>query len=163
MTVTSAGLLLYRIDDSGLLQVWLVHPGGPYWKGKDEAAWSVPKGEYGDEEEPRGVALREFEEECGFPAPDVPLTLLGRYKQPSGKIVSVYTGETEIDLQLLSSNMFDLEWPPKSGKMQQFPEVDDAQWWSLPDAEFKLHKGQRPILEGLRARLDDLGRRYRVE
>ncbi len=163
MTVASAGLLLYRIDDTGLLEVWLVHPGGPYWAGKDDAAWSVPKGEYGDEEEPRDVALREFEEECGFAAPDVPLALLGRYKQPSGKIVSVYTGETTTDLQFVSSNMFDLEWPPKSGTVQQFPEVDAAQWWSLPEAEVKLHKGQRPILEGLRAHLDNVGSRYRTE
>lgn len=163
MTVTSAGLLLYRIDDTGLLEVWLVHPGGPYWTGKDEAAWSVPKGEYGDEEDPREVALREFEEECGFAAPDVPLTLLGRYKQPSGKIVSVYTGEIATELEFVSSNVFDLEWPPRSGKMQQFPEVDDARWWPLPEAEIKLHKGQRPVLDALRARLDELGRRYRLE
>ena len=81
MPVTSAGLLLYRVDDTGLLELWLVHPGGPYWTGKDTAAWSVPKGEYGPEEEPREVATREFEEECGFPAPDVPLSLLGRYRQ----------------------------------------------------------------------------------
>ncbi|MEE2032819.1 NUDIX domain-containing protein [Rhodococcus chondri] len=163
MTVTSAGLLLYRIDGTGLLEVWLVHPGGPFWKGKDEAAWSVPKGVYDDEEDPREVALREFEEECGFPAPDVPLTLLGRYKQPSGKIVSVYAGETSDELRFVASNTFDLEWPPRSGKIQQFPEVDAARWWALPEAEPRLHKGQRPILEALRAQLDEFGHRYRVE
>lgn len=163
MAVTSAGLLLYRIGDTGLLEVWLVHPGGPFWQGKDEAAWSVPKGVYDDEEDPREVALREFEEECGFPAPDVPLTLLGRYKQPSGKIVSVYTGETSDDLQFVASNTFDLEWPPRSGKIQQFPEVDAARWWTLPDAEPRLHKGQRSILDALRTRLDEFGHSYRVE
>lgn len=162
MTVTSAGLLLYRITDTGLLDLWLVHPGGPFWTGKDVAAWSVPKGEYGPEEDPREVALREFEEECGFPAPDVSLLLLGRYRQPSGKIVSVYVGQTSTDLQFVSSNTCEIEWPPRSGKRLTIPEVDDARWISLSEAETKLTKGQRPILESLRARLDDAGLAYRV-
>lgn len=162
MSVTSAGLLLYRIDHTGLLRVWLVHPGGPFWRGKDEAAWSIPKGEYGDEEDPLDVAVREFEEECGFPAPDVPVSLLGRYRQPSRKIVSVYAGEVHDELRFVSSNTFDLEWPPKSGVVQQFPEVDDARWCTLGEAESKLVKGQRPVLEALTARLDDRGRRYRL-
>ncbi|MBF0663151.1 MULTISPECIES: NUDIX domain-containing protein [unclassified Rhodococcus (in: high G+C Gram-positive bacteria)] len=163
MPVTSAGLLLYRVDDTGLLELWLVHPGGPYWTGKDTAAWSVPKGEYGPEEEPREVATREFEEECGFPAPDVPLSLLGRYRQASGKIVSVYAGETDADLRFVSSNTCEIEWPPRSGKRLTIPEVDDARWITFSDAETKLVKGQRPILVALRARLDDVGRRYRTE
>ncbi|MFZ2173598.1 MAG: NUDIX domain-containing protein [Rhodococcus sp. (in: high G+C Gram-positive bacteria)] len=163
MALTSAGLLLYRIDSAGLLAVWLVHPGGPYWKGKDEAAWSVPKGVYDADEDPLAVALREFEEECGIPAPSVPLAMLGLFKQPSGKAVTVYVGETSDDLTFVSSNTFELEWPPRSGKMQSFPEVDDAQWLTLPAAEIKLVKGQRPVLAALRAQLDDEGRSYRFE
>ncbi len=163
MPVTSAGLLLYRLDATGLLELWLVHPGGPYWTGKDTAAWSVPKGEYGPEEEPREVALREFEEECGFPAPDVPLSLLGRYRQASGKVVSVYAGETSAELRFVSSNTCEIEWPPRSGKTLTIPEVDDARWIAMSDAETKLVEGQRPLLESLRARLDDAGRQYRTE
>lgn len=163
MTVTSAGVLLYRIDDAAPVSVWLVHPGGPYWRNKDEAAWSIPKGEYVDGEDPREVALREFEEECGAPAPDVPLVLLGQFRQPSRKLVTVFAGETTADLRFVSSNTFDLEWPPRSGRLHRFPEVDDAQWWTLPEAAVKLVKGQRPILDALTAHLDGTGRRYRAE
>lgn len=163
MPVTSSGLLLYRIDTTGLLELWLVHPGGPYWTGKDTAAWSVPKGEYGPEEEPREIALREFEEECGFPAPDVPLSLLGRYRQASGKVVSIYVGETSAELRFVGSNTCEIEWPPRSGKTLTIPEVDDARWIAMSDAETKLVKGQRPLLVSLRARLDDAGRQYRTE
>ncbi|UYP19674.1 NUDIX domain-containing protein [Rhodococcus sp. Z13] len=163
MAVTSAGLLLYRIDDTGLLGLWLVHPGGPFWKGKDEAAWSVPKGEYGPEEDPREVAVREFTEECGFAPPDVPLSLLGRYRQASGKIVSVYAGETTEDMTFVESNTCEVEWPPRSGRRITVPEVDDARWVAAADAEWMLVKGQRPVVEALRARLDEVGRYYRVE
>ena len=163
MAVTSAGLMFYRVDDTGLLSVWLVHPGGPFWKGKDEAAWSVPKGEYGPEEDPREVALREFTEECGIELPDVPLSLLGRYRQSSGKIVSIYAGETTDELEFVESNTCEVEWPPKSGKRITIPEVDDARWIVAADAETKLHKGQRPAIDALRARLDDAGRYYRVD
>ncbi|MGW0020520.1 NUDIX domain-containing protein [Rhodococcus sp. NPDC003382] len=166
MAVTSAGLLLYRIDPSDLLTVWLVHPGGPFWKGKDEAAWSIPKGEYTADEDPLVVALREFEEECGFPAPEVSTSLLGRFRQPSGKVVTVYVGEADEDAEgfaFVRSNTFELEWPPRSGRLQEFPEVDDARWVTLPVAESALVKGQRPILGALREYLDEAGRVYRTD
>lgn len=158
MAVTSAGILLYRIDDAGVLEVWIVHPGGPYWTGKDEAAWSIPKGVYGEDEDPFAVALREFGEECGMPAPSVDYEMLGRFKQPSGKIVTVYAAETAAELAFLGSNTFDLEWPPRSEKVQSFPEVDDARWFPLAVADVKLVKGQRPILARLGERVHAAGR-----
>lgn len=162
MAVTSAGLLLYRIDPSDLLTVWIVHPGGPFWTGKDEAAWSIPKGTYDADEDPLVVALREFEEECGFPAPPVPTALLGQFRQPSGKVVTAYVGEAAEDFAFVRSNTFELEWPPRSGRMQDFPEVDDARWVTLPVAASALVKGQRPMLGALREHLDAAGRTYRT-
>ncbi|MEN0135313.1 MAG: NUDIX domain-containing protein, partial [Rhodococcus sp. (in: high G+C Gram-positive bacteria)] len=146
MTVTSAGVLLYRFDDAGVLQLWIAHMGGPFWARKDEAAWSIPKGEYVEGEDPFAAALREYEEEIGAPPPDVEYHLLGQFKQPSRKLITVYLAEATDDVTFVGSNTFELEWPPRSGKFQQFPEVDDARWFPVGVAETKLVKGQRPIV-----------------
>ncbi|BAH52672.1 NUDIX domain-containing protein [Rhodococcus opacus] len=146
MTVTSAGVLLYRFDDAGVLQLWIVHMGGPFWARKDEAAWSIPKGIYVEGEDPFAAALREYEEEIGAPPPDVEYHLLGQFKQPSRKLITVYLAEAKDDVTFVGSNTFELEWPPRSGKFQQFPEVDDARWFPVSVAETKLVKGQRPIV-----------------
>ncbi len=162
MAVTSAGLLLYRIDPSDLLTVWIVHPGGVL-DGEGRGGVSIPKGTYDADEDPLVVALREFEEECGFPAPPVPTSLLGgQFRQPSGKVVTAYVGEAAEDFAFVRSNTFELEWPPRSGRMQDFPEVDDARWVTLPVAASALVKGQRPMLGALREHLDAAGRTYRT-
>nr|WP_271211567.1 NUDIX domain-containing protein [Rhodococcus wratislaviensis]GLK37676.1 phosphohydrolase [Rhodococcus wratislaviensis] len=153
MTVTSAGVLLYRTDDAGVLQLWIVHMGGPFWARKDEAAWSIPKGEYAEGEDPYVAALREFEEEIGAPPPAVEYELLGEFRQPSRKLITVYAAEVSEDVTFVESNTFELEWPPRSGKFQQFPEVDDARWFPASVAETKLVKGQRPLIRALRERL----------
>src|SRR3954469_14508639 len=127
--------------------------GGPYWTGKDDAAWSVPKGEYVDPEQPRDAAVREWEEELGLPLPvDVDdLVALGDVKQPSGKRLSVWAGEADLDPGAVVPGTFTMQWPPRSGKTAEFPEVDRVAWWSLPDAQAKLVKGQRPLLDRLLA------------
>ena len=125
----SAGLLLYRRRD-GLLELFLVHPGGPFYASKDAGAWSIPKGEYGDGEEPLAAARREFTEETGFAAagPFLPLTPL---KQKSGKLIQAFACEGEADPKTLTSNTFPLEWPPHSGQTREFPEVDRGAWFPL--------------------------------
>src|SRR5690349_20824282 len=121
----SAGLLVYRSAESEAeLEVILVHPGGPFWARKDDGAWSVPKGEYIDGEDPRAVAFREFTEETGIEPPPGAVTELGTIRQPSGKKVTVFAVSGDVDLEEFTSNTFPLEWPPKSGKIQEFPEVD---------------------------------------
>lgn len=127
--------------------------GGPFWEHKDEAAWSIPKGLYEDGEESLATALREFGEEVGVPAPPGEYELLGDFRQPSGKIVTVFVGESILPIEFGGSNLFDLEWPPNSGGIQQFPEMIDAQWVSADLARVKLVKGQRPIVDALAARL----------
>jgi predicted NUDIX family NTP pyrophosphohydrolase len=148
MSRQSAGLLLYRRGPRGL-EVFLVHPGGPYWAKKDEGAWSIPKGEFGPEEDPLAAARREFEEETGFrvEGPFIPLTPL---KQPSGKVIHAWTAAGDCDPAAVQSNNFTLEWPPKSGRMQEFPEIDRAGWFTLEEAQVKMVKGQRGFLEELR-------------
>jgi predicted NUDIX family NTP pyrophosphohydrolase len=143
----SAGLLLYR-RRQGNLEVLLVHPGGPFWAHKDAGAWSIPKGEHGPEEDPLAAARREFTEETGFTAagPFFPLTPL---KQKSGKVVQAYACEGEVDPGGLTSNTFPLEWPPQSGQMKEFPEVDRAAWFSLEEAAEKIHPGQAGFLQEL--------------
>ncbi|AOW93559.1 DNA mismatch repair protein MutT [Rhodococcus sp. WMMA185] len=160
MTVTSAGVLLYRIDIAGVLQVWIAHMGGPFWAGKDEAAWSIPKGEYAAGEDPHDTALREFEEEIGAAAPAAEYELLGDFRQPSRKVITVYAAEVNEGVSFVESNLFELEWPPRSGKRQLFPEVDDARWVPASVAEAKLVKGQRPIVRELCDRLDGRGRSF---
>ncbi len=148
----SAGLLLYR-HRQGKLEVFLVHPGGPFYVHKDAGAWSIPKGEYGPEEEPLAAARREFNEETGFIAagPFLPLTPL---KQKSGKLIQAFASEGEADPEKLTSNTFPLEWPPHSGKIQEFPEVDRAAWFPLEEAAEKIHPGQAGFLRELLQRLE---------
>ena len=143
----SAGLLLYRRRE-GRLEVLLVHPGGPLWAQKDAGAWSIPKGEHGPEEDPLAAARREFAEETGFTAtgPFLPLTPL---KQKSGKLIQAFACEGEAAPGDLTSNTFTLEWPPHSGSMKEFPEVDRAAWFSLAEALEKIHPGQAGFLEEL--------------
>ncbi|HMV56510.1 MAG TPA: NUDIX domain-containing protein [Nitrospira sp.] len=143
----SAGIVLYRRIGGGL-QVFLVHPGGPFWAKKDSGAWSIPKGEYIEGEEPETVARREFQEETGGELTGR-LQALTPLKQPSGKVISAWAVEGDIDPTELKSNTFSLEWPPRSGTIQQFPEVDRGAWFDLPTAQEKMLVGQRPFLEEL--------------
>jgi len=147
----SAGTLLYRFA-SGRPEVLLVHMGGPYWARKDEHAWSIPKGEYTDGEDQRTVAAREFAEELGSPLPTGPEVELGSANQ-SGKSVMVFARQADFDATSCVSNTFALEWPPKSGRLQNFPEVDRAEWFDLPTARLKLVKGQVIFLDRLAALL----------
>lgn len=158
MVVHSAGILLYRITDAGEPQVWIAHMGGPFWARKQDAAWSIPKGEYDAGEDPLVAAKREFEEEIGVPAPDVPYAGLGEFRQPSGKVVTVFAAEADFAVDRLVSNTFELEWPKGSGVLRQFPEVDDARWVGLPDARVKLVRGQLAVLDALTDRLRGEGR-----
>lgn len=146
MAETSAGILLYR--RSPRLEVLLGHMGGPFWRGKDTAAWSIPKGVFTDEE-PLAAALREFAEEVGRPAPEVEYRELGAFRYASGKLVHVFAGESDFDASRLDSNTFELEWPPRSGRRQSFPELDAAGWFTPDDARERLVKGQRPVLDAL--------------
>jgi predicted NUDIX family NTP pyrophosphohydrolase len=147
----SAGLLPYRINGSDPLEVLLVHPGGPFWAKKDDGAWSIPKGEYepAAESDPVAVAEREFEEELGSPAPVGDRLQLGELKQPGGKRVVAWAVRCDLDVTKVTSNTFEMEWPPRSGTMQSFPEVDRAAWFSLSEARLKLLKGQQPFLDQL--------------
>lgn len=147
----SAGLLLYR--RRGRLEVLLVHPGGPFWARKDLGAWSIPKGEYDPGEDPLAAARREFREETGLSVTGEFIALTPR-KQPSGKIIAVWAVEGDCDPAAIRSNLFTLEWPPHSGRQQQFPEVDRAAWFSLAEAREKIIKGQVGFLEELQARLE---------
>ena len=147
MPKKSAGLLLFREAAAGL-EVLLVHPGGPFWAKKDEGSWSIPKGEFADHEDPLAAAKREFEEELGaLPVGDfVPLKPL---KQPSGKLVFAWALRSDFDPSSLKSNTFSMEWPPKSGRQHEFPEVDKAEWFGLETARRKILKGQAPFLDQL--------------
>jgi predicted NUDIX family NTP pyrophosphohydrolase len=145
--VTSAGLLLYR-RRSSRVEVFLVHPGGPYWAKKDDGAWSVPKGIVDPDEEELAGARREFLEETGFHLDaTTPLRDLGTFPQPSGKRLRIWAVEGDCNPADLSSNLFELEWPPKSGRSAQFPEVDRGGWFDQEQALRKITKGQRPVIE----------------
>jgi predicted NUDIX family NTP pyrophosphohydrolase len=148
MPKRSAGLLLFK-RDAGELRVLLVHPGGPFWRKRDEGSWSIPKGEYFDGEDARAVALREFEEETGVAPPPGNLTALGEVRQAGGKIVTAWALAGDIDAEKILSNNFEMVWPPKSGKTQVFPEIDRAGWFALAEARDKILDGQRPFLERL--------------
>ncbi|WP_331376266.1 NUDIX domain-containing protein [Sinorhizobium chiapasense] len=151
MPKRSAGILLYKYD-GGALFVLLVHPGGPFWSNRDLGAWSIPKGEYGPDEQPEAAARREFLEETGI-AVDGALAFLGELRQKSGKLVTAYASESDFDITKIRSNLFEMEWPPHSGKTQAFPEVDRAGWFSLSDAREKINASQRPFLDRLEASL----------
>jgi predicted NUDIX family NTP pyrophosphohydrolase len=146
---TSAGILLYRLRPTGP-EVLLGHMGGPFWALKDDGAWSLPKGEHGPDEDPLAVARREFEEELGSPVPADVLVPLGEARVTSGKVLAVWAAEGDLDATVARSNTFDLEWPPRSGRVQQFPEIDRAAWFSLDEAAGKLVAGQVPFLGRLR-------------
>ena len=147
MSKKSAGLLLFRETAAGL-EVLLVHPGGPFWAKKDDGSWSIPKGEFEDGEEPLAAAKREFEEEMGVPATGE-FMLLKPLKQPSGKLVFAWEVRSDFDPSRLKSNMFSMEWPPKSGRQREFPEVDKAAWFDVETARRKILKGQAPFLDQL--------------
>jgi predicted NUDIX family NTP pyrophosphohydrolase len=149
MAQTSAGLLMFRVR-GGAPEVFLVHPGGPLWAAKDEGAWSIPKGVVQPGEDTLAAARREFEEETGFPAEGTfrPLTPL---RQPSGKVIHAWALEGDAEPAQLRSNLFSLEWPPKSGRQQSFPEVDRAGWFPLAEAHRKIIPGQRGFLAELAA------------
>jgi predicted NUDIX family NTP pyrophosphohydrolase len=151
MPKQSAGLLVYRRGVAGL-EVLLAHPGGPFWAKKDLGAWSVPKGEFGADEAPRDAALREFAEEMGPPPAGSPLALTP-VRQKAGKIVHAFAVEGTFDAAGIKSNTFEMEWPPRSGRMQTFPEVDRAQWFPLDEARRRIQPSQQPILDELASRL----------
>jgi predicted NUDIX family NTP pyrophosphohydrolase len=152
MAKRSAGILMFR-GSGAELSLLLVHPGGPFWAKKDEGAWSIPKGEYDEGEDPLLVARREFEEELGSPAPPGDTIDLGELVQPSRKTVTAYGIEGDFDPSSLRSNLFELEWPPRSGRMQSFPEVDRAEWFTPEKARAKILPGQRPFIDRLLERL----------
>ncbi len=146
----SAGILLFR-ETAGRCEVLLVHPGGPFWAGKDDGAWSIPKGEFSDED-PLAAALRELEEETGLALAGEAISL-EPLLQPSGKLVYAWALRGDFDPVALKSNSFSMEWPPRSGRQQQFPEVDRAGWFDLETAERKLLRGQAGFLRELRGKL----------
>ena len=138
---------MYR-GTSQSLEVLLVHPGGPFWRNKDEGAWSIPKGEIDVGENPENVARREFLEELGT-APIAPLQPLGEVRQRGGKRVHAFAMKGDLDVGAVVSNTFEIEWPPRSGRTQTFPEIDRAEWFALPIARTKILEGQRPLLDRL--------------
>ena len=146
--------MLHRRNDNGEVEVLLVHPGGPFWARRDAHAWSIPKGEYEEGEDAEAAALREFEEELGSPPPDGPRMFLGEFGQPRRKRISAWALAGDFDTGRVVSNTFELEWPPRSGRIREFPEVDMAAWWTIDAARTKLHKGQAPLLDALTAALD---------
>jgi predicted NUDIX family NTP pyrophosphohydrolase len=145
---TSAGILLHRPAAEGR-EVLIGHMGGPFWAKKDDGAWSIPKGEYVPGEDPFAVALREFEEELGTPVPAADFVPLGELRTTSSKVLAVWAAEGDLDARTCVSNTFELEWPPRSGRMQQFPEIDRAAWFSIEVARAKLVKGQVGFLDRL--------------
>jgi predicted NUDIX family NTP pyrophosphohydrolase len=151
MVAHSAGLLLVRLTAEGNPEVLLVHPGGPYWSRRDAGAWSIPKGEVEEGEAPSAVAEREFAEELGRRAPDGPRTDLGEITQAGGKRVRAWAIEGDFDASDITSNQFEMEWPPRSGRRQMFPEVDRAAWFSLEVARQKLITAQVDFLDRLPA------------
>jgi predicted NUDIX family NTP pyrophosphohydrolase len=145
----SAGLLAYRIVD-GTVSVLLVHPGGPFWKNKDEHAWSIPKGEYEADEDPEAAAAREFTEELGLPVPAGPRIDLGSVRQTGGKQVRAWAIRADdVSVETIESNRFEMEWPPKSGRITEFPEVDRAEWMTIPEATPRLVSAQAEFLTRL--------------
>ena len=153
MARQSAGVLVYKRAKNGL-QVFLVHPGGPFWAKKDLGAWSIPKGEFADGEEGLAAARREFREEVGQDI-EGPFLALTPRRQPSRKTIHAWAVEGEVDAGALVSNEFELEWPPRSGRMQRFPEVDAGAWFAFDEAKHRIQPGQLPILEELAQLLEE--------
>src|SRR6185436_21087488 len=147
MSKKSAGILLYRINNKKL-EVLLVHPGGPFWKNKDEGAWSIPKGEFDDNEKPLDAALREMKEETGIIVKG-DLIELTPVKQKSGKLVYAFAKEYDLDPSQIKSNEFEMEWPPRSGKKRSFPEIDKAEWFDIKTAKEKIIAAQWPLIDEL--------------
>jgi predicted NUDIX family NTP pyrophosphohydrolase len=152
VAVRSAGILLYR-RTNGMPEVLLVHPGGPFWARKDAGAWSIPKGEHGGDEDARACALREFAEETGTALATEDLADLGSVRLKSGKLVAAWAAEGDLDADSVRSNTFEMEWPPRSGRTQAFPEIDRAGWFGLEEASEKLNPAQAEFLDRLSARL----------
>jgi predicted NUDIX family NTP pyrophosphohydrolase len=150
---TSAGALLCRSGAAGEVEVLLGHPGGPFFAKRDDGAWSIPKGEYDPGEDPRTAAAREFAEELGAPLPAGPEWDLGEVRLPSGKRLTVYAVRADFDASQARSNTFELEWPPRSGRLRSFPEIDRAEWFDTDTARRKLSKGQAEFLDRLLAAL----------
>lgn len=149
MKKLSAGILAYNLSEQGELKVFLVHPGGPFWKNKDEGAWSIPKGECDEEEDPLLAAKREFTEETGAVLPAGDFIPLEAVKIKSGKVISAWAINVSPDMAFIESNQFEMEWPPRSGKRQFFAEVDRADWFSIENAKTKINPGQLGFLEQL--------------
>jgi predicted NUDIX family NTP pyrophosphohydrolase len=148
MAVRSAGILAFRIIKNEY-EFLLVHPGGPFWKNKDENTWSIPKGLVENDEEELHCAIREFQEETGFEILPGNFIELKGARQSSGKVIKIWAIEADFDPTQMKSNLFKMEWPPKSGKFKQFPEADKAEWFNLDVAKTKIVKGQIPILDDL--------------
>ncbi len=144
----SAGILLYKFA-AGEPAVLLVHPAGPFWKGKDASAWSIPKGEYDEAEEPLRAAIREFGEETGMVLPEGNFQCLGHIVQAGGKTVSAWAREGDFDPAKLVSNYCEIEWPPRSGKRLSIPEIDRAEWFKLNEARTKINAAQVPFIDRL--------------
>lgn len=151
MSQKSAGILLYRIQNSRI-EVFLVHPGGPYWSKKDDGAWSIPKGEFNENEEPLAAAKREFEEETGIKISGE-FIQLNPVKQKGGKMVYAWAVEGDIDPAKIKSNSFEIEWPPRSGKMKSFPEIDKAAWFHQSDAQKKIIEAQTAFIKELESKI----------
>ena len=146
MPKRSAGLLVYRFRD-GVVEVLIGHPGGPFWARKDDGAWSIPKGEYAEDEDPWAAAQREFYEEIGLAPPDGPRIDMAPLRQPGGKVVTAFAVRGDLDVSDSVSNTFELEWPKGSGRVRQYPEIDRVGWFSVAQARTKLLKGQLPLLD----------------
>jgi predicted NUDIX family NTP pyrophosphohydrolase len=152
MIKKSAGILLFRFKDL-TLQIFLVHPGGPFWSKKENGAWSIPKGEFSDDEDPREAAKREFKEETGEEI-TIDLLPLTPIKQKSGKVIHAFAGNQDLDEQNITSNTFTIEWPPRSGKMEEFPEVDKGEWFDIATAKEKLNGSQICFIDELLERIN---------
>lgn len=152
MPKRSAGILLHR-GSGDAVEVLLGHPGGPFWARKDDGAWSIPKGEYTDDEDAWVAAQREFVEELGLPVPDGPRLALDDVKQAGGKVITAFAVRGDLDVSAAVSNTFELEWPKGSGKLRSYPELDRVAWFDIDAARAKLLKGQLPLLDDLLARL----------
>lgn len=148
----SAGLLLYRRNQAGV-ELFLVHPGGPYWQKREDGAWSIPKGEHDEHEDPLAAARREFREETGHEVPDVAWTGLGVVRQRGGKVVAAWAGSCDIDIGPIRSSTFELEWPPRSGRRVEFPEVDRGEWFDLATARRRINPAQGEFIDRLAALL----------